>query len=179
MRYAAFLRAINVGGRRLTNDQLRVPFEQLGLEDVATYRASGNVVFSADAGQPRAELGFAIEHQLEADLGYEVPVFLRDADEVNEISGQEPFGADRLEASKGKLQVALLDGEPGEAARGAALELATDDDGLSISEAELYWLPSAGTQDSLLDIDELARILGPLTMRTMGTMENIAKKFFS
>ena len=39
-RYAAFLRGINVGGHRLTNDELRAHFEALGLREVRVFRAS-------------------------------------------------------------------------------------------------------------------------------------------
>lgn len=38
-RHVAFLRAINAGGHRLTNDELRPPFEGLGFSDVAIGRA--------------------------------------------------------------------------------------------------------------------------------------------
>ena len=43
MRYAAFLRAINVGGHVVKMDQLRRLFESLGFSDVETFIASGNV----------------------------------------------------------------------------------------------------------------------------------------
>ena len=45
-RYVAFLRGMNLGGRRIKNDDLRRRFEGMGLEEVATFRASGNVIFS-------------------------------------------------------------------------------------------------------------------------------------
>ncbi len=57
-RYIAFLRGMNIGGRRITNDGLRSHFEALGCEEVATFRASGNVVF-AKGGRP-AELTRAV-----------------------------------------------------------------------------------------------------------------------
>ena len=44
--HVAFLRAINVGHRRVGMDRLRKPFEALGFGDVTTFIASGNVVFS-------------------------------------------------------------------------------------------------------------------------------------
>ena len=48
MRYAAFLRAVNLGkNRRVTSDRLKALFEEAGAEDVATFRTSGNVVFEA------------------------------------------------------------------------------------------------------------------------------------
>ena len=50
-RYVAFLRGMNLGkNRRIKNPELLAEFERLGFEDVATFRASGNVVFGADGG---------------------------------------------------------------------------------------------------------------------------------
>ena len=71
--HAALLRGINVGGHTATKGQLVAAFERAGLEDVATFRASGNVIFSA-RGRPQAA---AIERELERELGFIVPVFLR------------------------------------------------------------------------------------------------------
>ena len=47
MKYAAFLRAINVGGRVVKMDRLRTLFEAAGLRGVETFIASGNVVFES------------------------------------------------------------------------------------------------------------------------------------
>ena len=79
-------------------------------------------------------------------------------------------------ASKGKLQVALLPDAPGKHARKEALALATDEDLLAIEGSELYWLPSGGICESELDLKTLEAELGPWTMRTMGTVEQIAAK---
>ena len=46
-RYVAFLRGMNLGKRRIKSSELVAHFEAMGLEDVATFRASGNVVFVA------------------------------------------------------------------------------------------------------------------------------------
>jgi len=46
-RYIAFLRGINLGKRRLLMSQLKALFEELGFDDVETFIASGNVVFSS------------------------------------------------------------------------------------------------------------------------------------
>jgi uncharacterized protein (DUF1697 family) len=48
-RYYAFLRAINTGNRRLSNEQLLAPFLELGFTDVAAYQAAGNVTFRSAA----------------------------------------------------------------------------------------------------------------------------------
>jgi uncharacterized protein (DUF1697 family) len=38
-RYVAFLRGINLGSRRVTGEELRVPFQNLGLTRVTTFLA--------------------------------------------------------------------------------------------------------------------------------------------
>jgi uncharacterized protein (DUF1697 family) len=176
--HAAFLRGMNLGGRRITNDDLRAQFEELGFESVATFRASGNVVFEA-AGVSEAKLRKRIEEGLEDGLGYAVPTFIRSARELREIEASEPFAPSDVKSSKGKLQVALLAAAPSRAAPKKALGLATDDDRLAFGKRELYWLPSGGVSDSELDVRALERLTGAWTMRTMGTIEQIAAKFLS
>lgn len=176
-RYVAFLRGMNLGGRRITNESLRSHFEQLGCEDVATFRASGNVVFAKD-GRP-VELTAQLEKGLGEALGYEVPVFLRSAKQLLAIAGQEPFDAKRLASSGGKPQVAFLVKKPSPAAAKRALALASDADLLALDRRELYWLPEGGLSESDLDHTALAEALGPMTIRTKGTVDQIAARYFS
>jgi uncharacterized protein (DUF1697 family) len=177
-RYVTFLRGMNLGGRRIKNEELRTEFEALGFEDVATFRASGNVIFSSDGGG-EAALAKAIEAGLGDALGYEVPVFLRGCAEVAQIAAAEPFEARLIEASKGKLQVTFLARKPSAAARGKVDALATGEDRLATAGRELYWLPSGGISESDLDWKPIDAALGSSTMRTMGTVEQIAAKYCS
>lgn len=176
-RYVAFLRGMNLGGRRITNEGLRSHFEALGCEDVATFRASGNVVF-AKAGRP-AELTAQLEEGIGDALGYEVPVFLRSAKQLLAVAAQHPFSVKQLAASKGKLQVALLTKKPSVARAREALTLSTAADRLAIEGRELFWLPKGGISESELDLKALDRTLGPTTIRTQGTVDQIAAKYFS
>src|SRR4051794_27454765 len=107
---------MNLGNRRIKNDELRAEFEALGFEEVATFRASGNVIFAAE-GQSEDALRKTIEHGLGEALGYEVTTFLRSAAEVAAIAAQKPFPPKLVEASKGKLQVTMLAEKPAAAAR--------------------------------------------------------------
>jgi uncharacterized protein (DUF1697 family) len=173
--HAALLRGMNVGGHRITNAELTEEFEALGFGSVSTFRASGNVLFET-AGRPEGELIAEIESGLEESLGYAVPTFVRDEDELHAIAGFDPFDLDLVAGSKGKLQVALLRDEPSAADREAALALASDQDLLELTGRELYWLPSGGTLDSELDQKALADLLGLWTMRTKGTIEGMAAK---
>lgn len=175
-RYVAFLRGMNLGNRRLKNPELKAEFERLGFAEVATFRASGNVVFEAGrVGE--AALAKKVEAGLADGLGYEVPVFLRSVAEVAAIVAHRPFSAKAVAASKGKLQVELLASKPSAKARRDALALATDEDRLAIAGRELYWLPNGGISDSDLDLKALDRALGKGTTRTMGTIEQIAARY--
>jgi uncharacterized protein (DUF1697 family) len=178
-RYAAFLRGINVGGRRATSDQLCSCLVEVGFEDVATFRASGNVIFSADGDDREDHLAARVEKAMRGSLGYEVPVFLRSESEVQAIAAYEPFPAEIVQASGGKLQVLVLSAEPQPRARKEALALATDDDRLDVRGRELYWLPSGGMMESALDLNAIGATLGLGTMRTKGTIGQIATKYFS
>jgi uncharacterized protein (DUF1697 family) len=175
--HVAFLRGMNLGGRRIKNEELRAEFETLGFSDVACFRASGNVIFSAKGS--KAKLTSEIEAGLGEALGYEVPVFLRSAKELSALAAHEPFGAAEVKASKGKLQVALLPKRPAAKDRKQALSEASDEDRLAIEGRELYWLPSGGISDSELDLKLLEKAIGPWTMRTMGTIEQIVAKYFA
>jgi uncharacterized protein (DUF1697 family) len=175
-RYVAFLRGINLGkNRRVKNPALAAEFERIGCEDVATFRASGNVVFSADGAE--AGVQKRVEAGLQEGLGYEVVVFLRSVAEVAEIVARSPFPAKAVKAAKGKLQVAMLPKVPAAKARKEALGHATDEDRLAIDGRELYWLPSGGISESELDLKAVEKAVGPWTMRTMGTIEQIAAKY--
>jgi uncharacterized protein (DUF1697 family) len=178
-RYVAFLRGVNLGATRKTGSaELRSCFEELGFTSVASFRTSGNVVFEAGR-EARRKLSARIEQGLERSFGFAVTVFLRSASEVAAIAEHEPFDPELVAASKGKLQVSLLASKPSPKTRKAALALATADDRLAFHGTELYWLPSGGTRDSALDQKTLDKLVRPTTMRTMGTVQQLAAKHFA
>ena len=175
MRYAAFLRAVNLGrNRRVSGAELKALFEEAGAEEVATFRTSGNVVFDA----PRDMTG-QLEAHLEKALGHEMAIFMRTEKQLRALAAQEPFPARVLGSSKGKLQVLLLRSRPTAAKQKKVLALATDEDRLAFGERELFWLPSGGTLDSSLDQKAIGELVGQTTMRTKGTIDQLAAKFFS
>ncbi len=176
--YAAFLRGMNVGGHRLTNGELRAHFVAIGFDQVATFRASGNVVFAAPTEHAR-EIAARIERGLAAALGYEVPTFIRSAQELQAIAALRPFDARHVRGSAGKLQVALLSERPSPGAREATLALAGEGDRLAFGARELYWLPSGGILDSQLDLKAIGKLLGVITVRTKNTIEQIAARHFA
>jgi uncharacterized protein (DUF1697 family) len=175
--YVAFLRGMNLGNRRIKNPELVRHFEQMGLEEVATFRASGNVIFADPSGDSEAALQERVEAELDQRLGYDVAVFLRSFEEVAAIAARQPFAAEAIARSKGKPQVQLLAKKPAAAARKEALALAGADDEMVFDGRELHWLPSTGLSETEVDLKAIDRILGKGTMRTAGTIEQIAAKY--
>jgi uncharacterized protein (DUF1697 family) len=176
-RHVAFLRGVNLGkNRRVTSGGLRRAVEGLGYEDVATFRTSGNLIFDAPGGG-RAEIAARVEAALRDSLGFEIAIFLRSARQVKEIASQEPFPRALVEDSAGKLQVALLPRKPPKASAEEALALGAEGDRLALRGTELYWLPSGAMRDTGLDLRALEAAVGPWTMRTMGTIEQIAERY--
>lgn len=169
---------MNVGvHHRVTNDELRGMFSAMGFSEVKTFRASGNVAFTAEP-RPLAKMTLAIEDGLAQALGYAVPTFLRAAEEMREIAAMRPFAPEIVEASKGKLQVSILASEPTAQVRAEVLALSDERDRLAFGGRELYWLPSGGTLETALDMAAIERTLGQTTRRTKGTIEQMAAKHF-
>jgi len=175
--YAAFLRGINLGNRRVSNDELRTALERLGFAEVSVFRASGNVVF-AGAGAPPGELADRICGGLSESLGFGIEAVLRSAEEVREIAQSAPFGEGTVGRAGGKLQVMLLNKAPTADVRAAALAHATEADRLAFGERELYWLPAGRTTDSELALRAVTRSLGLITQRTKSTLDEIARRYF-
>ena len=92
MRYVALLRGINVGGSNLIKmADLREAAERMGLADVATYIASGNLLFSAPR-QRREELAARLESELSRSFGLEQKVVLLTASELTAVVEGAPRG---------------------------------------------------------------------------------------
>jgi uncharacterized protein (DUF1697 family) len=176
-RYVAFLRGMNLGNRRIKNPELVAHFAAIGLEEVATFRASGNVVFVDPAGESESKLQKRVEKELGRRLGYDVAVFLRSAEEVSAIAAREPFPAKAIAASKGKPQVVLLGRKPSAKTKKEVLALAPEGDLMVLEGRELHWLPSVGLSETELDTKALDTALGKGTTRTAGTIEQIAAKY--
>lgn len=172
-RYAAFLRAINVGGRRVQMDRLRELFEELGFADVDTYRASGNVVFAADG--PPSELEETIEEHLAARLGYEVPTFVRTLSDLASLAEASAFqdvgGAPR------KQYVVFLARELDEKQHRRLDDLENEVDQFVADERHIFWHRAVDAGESMptSDIESALGVVG--TRRTLTTVQRIVTTY--
>jgi uncharacterized protein (DUF1697 family) len=104
MRYVAFLRGINVGGRKtLKMADLRKAFEDMGCRNVRTVLASGNVLFDMPGPEdatrkkpgPRGGDEPALSARIVAELvrvfGHPLALALRTMAELEQLVASDPF----------------------------------------------------------------------------------------
>lgn len=176
-RYVAFLRAINVGGHTVRMEDLRAHFEALGFAGVATFIASGNVIFEAGGAGGR-KLETRIERHLEEALGYEVATFIRTIPELASIPSNQPFQPSELAGEGHRLYVGFLRSEPPASGKRAVLELSSDVDTLSVVGRELYWLSRVSMRDSPVTGARLEKLIGgPATLRNINTVNRLISKY--
>jgi uncharacterized protein (DUF1697 family) len=92
VRYVAFLRGINVGGKTLIRmADLRECVAEAGHDEVSTYIASGNVLLSSPV-RSAAQLERPLEQAIERRFGLEVRVFVRSARQLAATARAIPKG---------------------------------------------------------------------------------------
>ena len=171
-REIAFLRAINITGRSVKMDRLRALFTEMGLANVATFIASGNVLFDADGATETLEQ--RIEAHLQDALGFEVATFLRSADEVAAVAAHQPFAAEELAAAFG-LMIAFLKRPPDDAATARLMAYRRASDDFAVHGREVYWLRRTQQSESNFAGATLERALGgPATVRSITTVRKLA-----
>ncbi len=176
-RLIAFLRAINVGGHVVKMDALRKQFEALGLTDVETFIASGNVLFTSRTSN-LAALEKKIEIRLEKALGYEVRTFVRTEAEVCAIARYKPFPAAAIaDASTGALCIGFLAEPLGPAAVKTLLTLRTEIDDFHVRGKEVYWLCTKRQHESTFSNVRFEKLVkASVTFRGVNTVARLAAR---
>jgi uncharacterized protein (DUF1697 family) len=88
----AILRGINVGGKRkILMADLKSLFEGLGFKEVLTYIQSGNVIFTTENETGSIETADLIEKSIKNEFGFDVPVIVRSAGELENTLKNNPF----------------------------------------------------------------------------------------
>ena len=144
-RYAAFLRAVNVGGTgKLPMAELRLMCEGLGFSKVQTYIASGNVVFESSLSAAKTKA--ALEARVAEYLGKPTAIFMCDRAALEAVIAANPFP----QAEANRLMVILMDSSPTQALITAA-KFKTDEQ-LALGNACLYVHYPSGMGQSKLKI---------------------------
>ena len=159
----AFLRAVNVGKRRVTSDQLRAVCEDLGYADVGTYINSGNAHFETTGS--RASIEQAMGEALEKELGFECTTFVRTLTELKRALSAKPF-----DVADGDTYFITFLKDPPTAAQKSALEgLSGDIDTLVVLGRDVHWRMHGTSMESALTKRHWEKILGPLSSTSRNT----------
>jgi uncharacterized protein (DUF1697 family) len=176
-RYVAFLRGINLGNRRIKMDALRGHFEALPeLSSVATFIASGNVIFDCEA-RDGGRLERRIEDHLQKRLGYPVDTFIRSIEEVEAIPALDLF--DSAPGPDHGVHVVFLRNPPDAETVARLRALETDGDAFRVAGREAFWLRKGRLTDSEVRAADLDRALGGVssTMRNMNTVRRLVARY--
>jgi uncharacterized protein (DUF1697 family) len=132
-RRIAFLRAVNLGRRRVNMAQLAELVSGLGYGDVWTHINSGNVVF--DATGSRAQVERTIQAALEDALGFEVTTFVRTPAEITAALAAQPFTVGPGDT----YFITFLKDSPTAAQRHALEALSNDFDTVVVQGRDAHW----------------------------------------
>jgi uncharacterized protein (DUF1697 family) len=135
--YAALLRGVNVGGVNIRMAELADVFRGLGLDDVKTVLASGNVLFASD--EKAAQLKPAIETALRERFGYDAWVHVLPTERIADIVDAFPF--EERDGWHAYVIFAVHD-EPKDAL--LALELDPAAESIASGDGVLYWTVERG-----------------------------------
>jgi uncharacterized protein (DUF1697 family) len=161
--YIALLRAVNVGGTgKLPMTELKAMCETAGFQKVATYIASGNVVFTSKLAE--AKVKAVLEKALQAYAGKPVGVMVRTGAEMAAVLQQNPFP----EAPGNRAVAIFLDEPPPRDALKAVTGQAEEK--MALGTREVYVFYGDSMADSKLKIP--AAKSG--TARNMNTVAKLA-----
>ncbi len=179
MRYVAFFRGINVGGKHTVKmADLKQLFLDNGFCGVRTYIQSGNVIF--ESGRDARALPGIISQAFARRFAFQAPVAVRSGAEIAAIMSALPFTdaeiarAEAANPDVAHVYVYLSNNEIDPAAAEALRASATGDDRFAAGARELYLLCIQGVRDSKLAAS-LMRLDDTLTARNRKTMQNILK----
>ena len=155
-------------------DTLKKSFVRLGLKDVETFIASGNVMFSSPA-RSTARLEQQIEERLEKDLGYGVATFVRTTDDVMSIAKYQPFPGAADDGAM--LYVGFVADALAAPARKTLEGLCTPIDAFHVNQREWYWRCLKNQGESTISNAAIERALKVRsTLRGMNTLVRLAAK---
>jgi len=134
-RFVAFLRAVNVGNRRVDMATACRTLEKTGLTEVSSFVNSGNLIFDA-TGRTTA-LEKRIRAALEDEYGFEITTFVRTAAQVRALATDKPFGT----VGDGHTHFVLLTLTPLTEVEQRAVEaLSNELDEVRVVGRDVHWL---------------------------------------
>ena len=178
IRYAAFLRGINVGGNVLVKmADVKKLFEALGFENVQTVLASGNILF--ESGEQSAnKLASTIAAALEKKYQRAIGVIVRSINDLQKIADSKPFkDIDAMPATR--LYVTFLSEKPNSTLKIPYISPEKDFTILAVTNSEIVSVLTVGEKRGTTDaMNIIEKEFGKnVTTRNWNTIEKILKKY--
>lgn len=172
MKYAVFLRGINVGGKnKIKMEALREICGALSFQNVATYINSGNVIFET-AETADLRLAAQIEAAIEAEFSLKIKVIVRTIDEIRDVIENNPFSG-QFENDK-DLHVFFTDEEISPEKRETLLANNNENERYAVRSREIFCLLRGNFSDSLMGKDYIGkRLKVSATARNWRTVNKI------
>jgi uncharacterized protein (DUF1697 family) len=172
-RFVAFLRAVNLGERRVAMATARRVLDELGLDQVGSYANSGNLLFSADGTASDHEA--PIRSALEDVFGFEITTFVRTARQVKALATDKPFGV----IAAGNTHFALFPLRRLTATEKKAVEALTNHhDEVVVRGRDVHWLIRSKSTETTLGSRQWSQALpdNPTTARNTTMLTRLAAK---
>lgn len=174
MKYCAFLRGVNVKGTNMKMAEVCEVFKNVGMQDVVSVLASGNIIFSSD--KKVEDLKVILEKEMSEHFNYEAFLFVKSLEEIESFWNSNPFDKNEdwhIYTFVGNIGIEnVLMKEFENSAK-------TENEEAKIVNGNFYWkVPKGSTLDSTF-----GKILGKkslkdqFTSRNINTFERILNKF--
>ena len=178
MKYVAFFRGINVGGKNTVKmSDLRQLLIGAGFHDVKTYIQSGNVIFLSDMEQHL--LASVIEHAFKEQFGFSSAVIVRSGAEIESIVDALPFSETEIEQAQNEnpdvehIYIYLSNSTIDIDKVNQLCASYSGKDSFKIMSREIYLLCFQSVRDSKL-ATVLTKLPQPLTSRNLKTIKKIS-----
>lgn len=172
-RYVALLRGINVGrAKRIGMADLRALCEREGFQNVRSQGQSGNLVI--DSPWAPKTVAARLATAVQSELGMEVGVVVRTADELRAVLEQNPFG--EIADPPKNSSVSFLDRPPAADALDGITPAEFEPERFLLEGRELYlWLPAGQTESPLRKALTEKRLGAAATNRNWNTLVKLGQ----
>jgi len=157
IKYAAFLRGINVAGQKLIRmAALKAMMEELGYDQVSTYIQSGNILFESNE-KTTASIEQIIKKGIKDTFTFDVPVIVLPVSRIVEILNNNPFATSGAEESK--IYYTLLGSIPNNENAQRLISMANETDSFIVYENVVYIKVSVKYSDSKFSNNMIEKVL--------------------
>lgn len=171
--YAVFLRAVNVGQRRVAMSRVRELLSDNGFTDVTTYINSGNVRVRAPSRSAPA-VATEVGRLLSGEFGFDVPCVARPVADLVAVAARVDAAPSPL-GVEARTYVCFLGGEPDDAASGVLAGWEVEGERAAVIGAHVViWLtvPSHRATLSNARVEKLTGVVG--TTRDLKVVRTLA-----